>query len=102
MISAVQKEMVGPLKYGMVADTHSPSIMNTNQQTIGYTFIEGLVTSGYSYARECGVWERQDLNGMMHTYLQDPDDTGDLNSWSYHLYDANDNLVFDQIFTVKS
>lgn len=78
--------------------------MSTNRTTMGYTFIEGLVTSGYTLQRECGAWVKEDCNGNLHSYVQDPDDNGDLTVWNYQeyaCYDDGDTLVRDQRFTVS-
>lgn len=63
------------------------------------TFPEALIASGYYFQPECGAYCKEDSKGFLHSYLQDPDDSGDTNTWNYEKYYFNKKNDWDEIVT---
>ena len=65
------------------------------------TFEEGLVASGYTFQPECGAYVKNDVEGYLHSYLQDPESVGDTNTWNYEKYYYNEDSECDEIVHYK-
>ena len=59
------------------------------------TFESKLLSSGYFCDDNIGSYLKEEDNGNLHTYLEIED-----NTWSYELYDQNDNVIETKVFTI--
>ena len=75
----------GPLK--------CPNSMNTTQTHM--TFETALLSSGYVYDAQPGVYMKEEQNGVLHTYMQIDGDV-----WNYEKYDADDKVLMTKEFTL--
>ncbi len=65
------------------------------------TFEQGLIASGYTFQPECGAYVKNDVEGYLHSYLQDPESVGDTNTWNYEKYYYNKENGYDEIVHSK-
>ena len=61
------------------------------------TFETALLSSGYVYDAQPGVYMKEEQNGVLHTYMQIDGDV-----WNYEKYDANDKVLMTKEFTLWS
>ena len=66
------------------------------------TFQEALIASGYTFQPECGCYCKEDSEGFLHSYLQDPESTGENNIWNYEKYYYNKQNGYDEFVTSKT
>ena len=59
------------------------------------TFETALLSSGYVYDAQPGVYMKEEENGVLHTYMQID---GDI--WNYEKYDADDKVLMTKEFTL--
>ena len=69
--------------------------MNTTQTHM--TFETALLSSGYVYDAQPGVYMKEEQNGVLHTYMQIDGDV-----WNYEKYDADDKVLMTKEFTLWS
>ena len=63
-------------------------------------FITDLLVSGYYFQPECGVYAKDNLDGTLSSYLQDPNSIGDLSLWSFQKTDESGNIINSDTFTL--
>ena len=68
---------------------------NTTQTHM--TFETALLSSGYVYDAQPGVYMKEEENGVLHTYMQIDGDV-----WNYEKYDADDKVLMTKEFTLWS
>lgn len=63
-------------------------------------FITGLLVSGCYFQPECGAYAKENEDGTLSSYLQDPNSTGDLSLWSFQKTDEYGNIINSATFTL--
>ena len=69
----------------------------TNLTFLIMTFETALLSSGYVYDAQPGVYMKEEQNGVLHTYMQIDGDV-----WNYEKYDADDKVLMTKEFTLWS
>ena len=59
------------------------------------TFETALLSSGYVYDAQPGVYMKEEENGVLHTYMHIDGDV-----WNYEKYDENDDILMTKKFTL--
>ena len=67
----------------------------SQRNTTHMTFETALLSSGYVYDAQPGVYMKEEQNGVLHTYMHIDGDV-----WNYEKYDENDDILMTKKFTL--
>ena len=70
-------------------------LYKSQRNTTHMTFETALLSSGYVYDAQPGVYMKEEENGVLHTYMQIDGDV-----WNYEKYDADDKVLMTKVHSL--